>query len=50
MGKYPLVDNGRDGLEIGVRVALRMRGVKRQACSGRLYGLSGESVLKRLGV
>jgi hypothetical protein len=49
MGKYPLVGNGRDGLEIGVRVALSLLGVKRQACGGRLYGLSVESVLKRLG-
>jgi hypothetical protein len=49
MGKYPLVDNGRDGLEIGVRVALRLLRVKRQARGGRLYGLRGRSVLKRLG-
>jgi hypothetical protein len=49
MGKYPLIDNGRVGLEIGVRVALCLLGVKRQACSARLYGLSLESVLKRLG-
>jgi hypothetical protein len=48
MGKYPLIDNGRVGLEIGVRVALRLLGVKRQACGARLYGLSVESVLKRL--
>jgi hypothetical protein len=49
MGKYPLIDNGRDGLEIGVRVALCLLRVKRQARGGGLYGLRVRSVLKRHG-
>ncbi|RML20111.1 hypothetical protein APX70_01766 [Pseudomonas syringae pv. maculicola] len=41
---------GRNGHKIGIRVALRVLPVKGQVCHGALYGLSPESMLKRLGI
>ncbi|WP_221041536.1 hypothetical protein, partial [Pseudomonas savastanoi] len=49
-GQYPLIGKGRNGRKIGIRVAFRLLRVKGQARHGALYGLSLESMLKRLGI